>query len=265
MTSEPRCARATFVGALLLALLPPAEAHAAPGINLMWNRCFGEGSGVQNVSFACNTNAGSRAMVGSFALTRPMPNVIGTEIIVQLASESPALPEWWRFRNAGYCRLNSLSANFVLNPLDVVCVDWAQSFAVGGLGAYCTADFGCPQFEAANVALIKAINAVPQADAMDLLGGVEYFDFNLLINNVKTVGTGNCAGCSTPVCSVLNSIRVVDRGDVSARQITTPSAPGSNFVTWQGGGVPVVGGVSGCPAATPVKRSTWGSVKSLYR
>ncbi len=265
MTTVPGFARTASAAALLLALLPPAGANAAPGINLMWNRCFGEGSGVQNLSFACNTNVGSRAIVGSFALTRPMPQVIGTEIILQLASESPTLPEWWKFHNAGYCRLSSLSVNFVQNPLDVVCVDWAQGFSVGGLGAYCTVDFSCFQVQAANVALIKAIDAVAQENAMDLSSGVEYFDFNLLINNVKTVGTGSCAGCSTPVCIVLNSIRVVDKGDVSARQITTPSAPGSNFVTWQGGGVPVVGGVSGCPAATPVKRSTWGSVKSLYR
>jgi hypothetical protein len=39
----------------------------------------------------------------------------------------------------------------------------------------------------------------------------------------------------------------------------------ANFVTWQGGGAPAVGGAIGCPAATPVRRAVWGSLKSLYR
>ena len=30
------------------------------------------------------------------------------------------------------------------------------------------------------------------------------------IDNLKTVGTGSCAGCSTPACIVLNSIKVRD-------------------------------------------------------
>jgi hypothetical protein len=37
------------------------------------------------------------------------------------------------------------------------------------------------------------------------------------------------------------------------------SAQGRQHVTWQGGG-----GVP-CPAATPVKKSTWGSIKAIYR
>jgi hypothetical protein len=67
------------------------------------------------------------------------------------------------------------------------------------------------------------------------------------------------------VCIVLNSIRVVPMGDIGSRTLTTPIAPGTNFVTWQGGGVPVVGGVAGCPAVTAAHGSTWGAVKSLYR
>jgi hypothetical protein len=116
-----------------------------------------------------------------------------------------------------------------------------------------------------NVAVIKLVEAVAPTSVQDLSAGVEYFSFNLIVNNVKTVGTGSCAGCSVPVCIVLNSINVVAGPFTDNRLLTTPAAPGSNYVTWQGGGLPVVGGISGCPAATPVQRSTWGSVKSLYR
>jgi hypothetical protein len=63
---------------------------------------------------------------------------------------------------------------------------------------------------------------------------------------------------------VLNSIDVVGKNNVGSRKLTTPTAPGTNYVTWQGGGVPVVGPVVGCPAATATHRSNWGEVKSLY-
>ncbi|MEY4374897.1 MAG: hypothetical protein RL760_1064, partial [Candidatus Eisenbacteria bacterium] len=47
--------------------------------------------------------------------------------------------------------------------------------------------------------------------------------------------------------------------------LNTPTAPGSNVVTWQGGaGVSsTLGG--GCPAAVPTRNSSWTGVKSLYR
>jgi hypothetical protein len=109
------------------------------------------------------------------------------------------------------------------------------------------------------------INAVPQENAQDLSGGTEYFDFNLNVNNAKTVGTGACAGCTVPVCIVLNSINVVAKGALEQRFISTPTGPGSNYVTWQGGGVPTTPKGTGCPAATATRKSTWGSVKSLYR
>jgi hypothetical protein len=106
---------------------------------------------------------------------------------------------------------------------------------------------------------------VPATSATPIVGGDELYDFTINITNQKTVGTGSCAGCTTPVCIVLNSINVVAQDNVEERLLSTPTAPGSNFITWQGGGNPSAGGTIGCPAATPTRRSTWGSVKSLYR
>jgi hypothetical protein len=252
--------------ALLLLVAAPTTSFAAQGLNLAWSNCLGEGTGFPNRNFACGSNNGVNVMVGSFELASDLPQVIGTEIILQLASASPSLPDWWRFKNAGTCRQSSMAMNTVLNPVDVVCVDWSQGFAIGGLGAYCTSTFPCVGApSAANVAIVKLIDAVPQENAQDLAGGTEYFDFNLLINNVKTVGTGACTGCQVPVCIVLNSINVVDRGNLHPRFISGPTFPGSDFVTWQGGGVPSTPQGTGCPAATATRKSTWGSVKSLYR
>jgi hypothetical protein len=265
MTSAPRIARASLAVTSLCLLLFPARALAAQGMNLAWVHCMGDG-GVQNQAFACNTNSATHLMHGSFVLASDFPDVIGTEIILQLAADSPGLPAWWDFRNAGTCRQSAFAAFFTADAANVVCEDWSNGQMVGGLGAYCTVAFPClTPPPGANVAVIKVINAVPMSAAAVLTAGVEYYDFTLVISNTKTVGAGSCAGCTTPVCIVLNSINVVDAGNLHPRMLTTPTAPGSNFATWQGGGSPVVGGVIGCPAATPTKRSTWGSMKSLYR
>jgi hypothetical protein len=223
-------------------------------------------AGLQNQSFACNTNIGVRPMHGSFVLASDMPDVIGSEIILQLAADSPTLPAWWQFKNIGSCRQSALSVVAIPNPADVVCLDWSGEQMVIGLGAYCTVDFPCiAPPPGANAAVIKVINAVPQAGAMALSAGVEYYDFTLNVSNAKTVGTGSCAGCSVPVCIVLNSIRVVDLGDQHSRFISTPTVPRQQLCDLAGRWHPRRRGYDRLPAATSTRRSTWGTVKSLYR
>ncbi len=255
--------------ALLVAALSfglPRHASAAEGMNLAWNHCLGEGTGVQNVTFACSTNTGSNVMTGSFVLGSGFPQAIGFEIVLDLASASANLPAWWSLHNVGSCRPTSLGVDLVPDPSDVVCEDWSAGQAEGGLAVYCTLAGPCADHPtSANAARVKIGSAVaPQANR-DLVAGTEYFAFHLSLDHAQTVGAGSCAGCETPVCIVLNSINIVREGGAVSRKLTVPTFPGSNFVAWQGGGVPVVGGVSGCPAATASRHSTWGTVKSLYR
>src|SRR5262249_19873423 len=63
----------------------PAPAGAAEGVNLRWDQCFGDG-GAQFRDFACDTNAGSERIVGSFALATDMPNVSGLELHLHVGS-----------------------------------------------------------------------------------------------------------------------------------------------------------------------------------
>jgi len=245
-----------------LLLLLPLCASAGEGVNLAWNHCLGEGTGVQNAVFACDTNAGSHVLVGSFVLGANLPTVSGFESVTDLVSASPVLPAWWEFRNAGSCRQGSLTASLSPDPANVVCVDWSNGAAAGGLAAYCVTATGCADSPAAaNAARIKVVGAVSVANIQNLSAGVEYFVFSLAIDHAKTVGAGACTGCSTPVCLVLNSIlcaRPVGLGD---HKISGGTAPGTNFATWQGGAVAGIG----CPAATAVRRSHWSAVKALYR
>ena len=264
MTPSRSIRHATLTLACAALSLVPVAAQAGQGLSLAWFHCYSEGTGTHNAVFACNTNAGVHSLVGSFELANDMANVIGTEIVLNLAADAPALPDWWQFKNTGTCRLAALSAAFA-NPGSLACPDWSAGLMIGGLGAYCTASVGCPTSPSANAAIIKLINAVAPNDATPLLGGQTYYDFTINISNIKTVGDGSCNGCTVPVCIVLNSINVVAKDNVEHRFLSGAASPVSNFVTWQGGGNPVGGGTIGCPAATATRTSSWGSVKSLYR
>jgi len=241
---------------LVLSFTPQAR---AAGLFLRWNKCYGDG-GAPNRTFACDINSGFELLAGGFALGTDLAQVSGNEVVIDLASSGSALPAWWQLKNAGTCRQPAMNMNFVYDPAQIVCVDWAQGSSAGGLGAYGIGARG------PNTARIVAAIAVAPSQLQDLSGGEEYFAFNILISHTKTVGSGACAGCTTPVCLVLASINVTTPVLANNRKLSGPgNGVDSDFVTWQGGAGVVVGGAIGCPAATPTVRGTWGSVKSLYR
>ena len=236
----------------LLALT--ASVASAAGVNFAWLNCYGEGTVVQNRNFACTSNTGTNLAVGSFISPAGTTAISGNEVVIDLQSQTATLPLWWSLKSATGCRPTSLSVNFVANAANGVCVDEFQGGGAGGIGAY-TVGYG------GNPARARLVMAIATAAPAPLDADVEYFAFNMLINNAKTVGTGACTGCLTPVCIVLNSIKLTQGVGIGDYVLSQPGAPGSNFITWQGGAV----GDGGCPAATPAKNATWGTVKSLYR
>lgn len=78
--------RFAFLLAALLAL-GIAPAHAGQGVNLRWSNCLGDG-GTFNRNFACDTNAGSHVLVGSFELGQDMLQVSGQECFIEFAVAS---------------------------------------------------------------------------------------------------------------------------------------------------------------------------------
>src|SRR5262249_28842190 len=150
--------------------------------------------------FACDTNSGSETLVGSFVLGVDIPQASGLEVVLDLRSALASLPAWWEFFTPGSCRQSSLSVTLIPDPANVVCRDWGEWAAIGGLAAY--------QTPVAGSARIKIVDAVPSNTLKHLTPGIEYFAFNALINHAGTVGTGSCAGCAIAVCIVFNSILV---------------------------------------------------------
>ncbi len=251
-----RAVAAVAAVVLLTSLAGPAR---AAGVILRWDQCLHD-EGAINKNFACDTNVGSHVLVGSVYPTLPLHDMSGAEIVIDLAGANPTLPAWWQFKNVGTCRQTSLSLSSVIQPTAFNCSDWSNGAAAGGIGAYSIGNRG------ANTARIVAAVAVPSSALAELVPCTEYFLFLLTINHLKTVGTGSCAGCVVPVCIVFNKALLTTPIPANNKAISGPvDWTDSNVAYWQGGGLPMVGGSVGCPAATPTRASTWGAVKALYR
>ena len=236
---------------LLLAAL--TRTATAAGVNLSWDACTGDG-GVQNKTFACNTNTGSNSLFGSFALASDMTNVIGIEARVDITAQADSLPEWWRFQGPNACR-GGLSAAFSFDSENSNCTDAFQSGATGAVAAVHT-DWTTPQVPGGNPATAQAllVAAVPPSLAQDLSAGTEYYGFRLILSSVKTVGSGACTGCSTPVCITLSQIKVV-ASDNSAQALS--EALVASTATWQS--------ATQCPGSFASQNVTWGQIRSLMR
>ena len=249
---------------LLLALT--ASIASAAGVNLRWTNCFGD-AGLTNRTSACASSIGNAGiLVGSFVLGADQLGTSGVEIVLDVATAGATLPAWWLAAGVGPCRAG-LTMNSTISATATNCFDWASGGAAGGLAAY---NQGTAIIGGLNTARGIGGFAVAASGIADLPANTEFFAFNAVLSNVKTTGTGACAGCQTAACIVLNSIKVATPpvvGQPSRDVVLSGPSNGtdSNYVTWQGGaGVSSLRG-NGCPAATPTRNATWSSVKSLYR
>jgi hypothetical protein len=240
---------------VLTALVTLASPALAAGVNLSWDACTAEG-GVQNKTFACDTNSGTRVLYGSFVLASDQAHFVGIEVTVDISAKSDSLPAWWQFFNVGACRRSALSValDFSNDPA-TNCTDPWSGQGVGGIGAVHTY-WTTPQVPTGNPneAQIVIAAALPSTSPQELTAGTEYYAFKLLITSTKTVGTGACGGCTTPVCVTLSKINAV-QNDGNHEELTEPVV--SNLVTWQS--------ATDCPGAFASQNTTWGQVRSVLR
>ena len=228
-----------------------AGAASAAGINLSWNDCGA--AGTQNVTFACNSNAGAPfTMVGSFIPPAGVDNFLGISAQVDITTDQATLPDWWKHGN-GQCRgTTGLNTDFNFTSGPFTCTDFYAGQAAGGF-AY---DVG---YGTAARARFRIQCAVPIDNKGPVDPATEYYAFKGVILRSKTTGAGSCAGCSNPGCIVLNEIQLFQPPDAGFDpSITNPAD--RNYVTWQSAPASPI-----CPQSTPTKSSTWGQVKSLYR
>jgi hypothetical protein len=243
--------------AMLLACGLPAFASAAGPLKLRWDACWGDG-GVANKAFTCDVNTGSNVLVASLVPNFPTYGVTDIASRVDITVDGGSVPDWWRFRTTGSCRVTSLNAAVAPPLTAVACQDWSNGTVPPAFLTYTLDTF------VLNTAHVQIVSILPAGLTADFITNGEYYLYSLTLNHVKTVGTGACAGCTLGACIGLQSVRL---------NVPPPglSAGFSAFVldsdwntTWQGG-IFNNSGALNCSLTTPTRNSTWSSVKALYR
>ncbi|HKQ58537.1 MAG TPA: hypothetical protein VJY35_11775 [Candidatus Eisenbacteria bacterium] len=242
--------KAALLTGLLLVFF--ALIASAAGMNVYWSDCGP--AGTMNRSFSCvGCSIPNSDIWTSFDPPQPVPQLTGTSQLIDLQSATATLPDWWQFKNPGSCRQFGLSALSSFGPGS--CFDTWGGFDLAAVDAYLVTA-NTPGMQP-NRARILSSTAVPDENATSVIPGTEYFSMILRVNAAKTVGSGACAGCSTPICLVLTSLALTD---INATTLSITNPLNNNFITFHGGAVP-----GGCPGAVPAVNRTWGQVKSIYR
>ena len=237
-------------------LLPPllalmslfATNSSAGGINLTW----GEGCWADNPAtmqtFACDNNSGSFSLTASFVPTsRQAISTLTAQLDLQ--SDSPLLPDWWQMCDPGACRAGALSATavFATGACSYAWTGLPPQAAVNWQTRQWCGDGSIPSNRAQLIGYFGGHSSVV------LQPGTEYYAFRLTISTQKSNGMDACGGCSVPATLVLNEIALYGTG---LDQLTAPLS--NTCLRWQ------AAGTTPC-SATPVRRTTWGTIKSLYR
>ncbi len=209
------------------------------GINLSWSDCGT--AGTENMTFACDANSGSAfAMIASFI---PPPNVTefaGMSAQIDIRSNTATLPDWWRHGSQQCRSTTGLATSFDFTSGPFTCVDYFAGQAAGGY-AY-DVGFGSP-----SRARFRIQAAVPIESAAPVDPETEYYAFKANILRSKTTGSGSCAGCSEPMCLLLNEIQLFQPFQLNYDpQLTMPI--NRNYISWQGG-------IANCVSSTPVQAS----------
>jgi hypothetical protein len=236
------------VSAALLSCVLVSGVAGAAGINLSWNDCGL--AGTDCLTFTCDSNTGAEfSFVGSFVPPAGITAPQYFEASVRVISDAQPgnMPDWWRHGSSTECR--GIAALKVGPSLGATCVDVTAGAAFPPQIAY------FPDAPSPGQASLVIVVLLPdKAPALD--SNAEHYAFRINFDRTKTTGPGSCAGCNVGTQIVLDFVSIFQNPEVSGDPVILTDYITTNKIGWQN------------PAYcfwTPVKRSTWGSVRSMYR
>jgi hypothetical protein len=218
-------------------------------IALTWSTCTGPSTRTTE----CASESEVHRLVVSVEVDADVDSVIGAEVVVDLQAASGQLPDWWAFGPAG-CRQGSLLAGTGAAAVGPCPDVWA------GFGTALVQGFspGQPRGQSGQ-ARILAVAGVPSNQPATLAPGTVYGVLRLQFDSQHTISPPACAGCEEAVCLVLNSVRLIRLpGAAVLPDLVVPAAGDRAWARWQSES-------GGSCAAVPVRRTTWGRIKSQYR
>jgi len=182
-------------------------------------------------------------LVVSFVAPPGIEAVDELNAVIDFCTAPDPLPEWWRFDLGQGCREDSMRVFIdfsngpfthpVLWPTDA---DVVTTFV--------------PGFEG-NPALARiAVTIRPgEISTGPLEAGTEYYAFGVEFGNPTT----GCNGCDHAACFIVNSLTLTHSGGIYASDMDY-----RNYATWQGG-------PGNCPFIVPIRQTTWGQIKAVFR
>jgi len=242
-------------------MLPSFLASAASAqIQARWDDCFVDG-GAADKSPACNTNVGTNRLVISYTAPQTFTGFVAIDGQIDLLADDSTMPVWWDLRNAGACRQTAASISIdgtVLPDYSGSCVD-TWDFGATGTGlftGYALGYDGDPGWARAVFAIAR-----PISNPTTLNAGTNYLAWIWQIGNANT---STCAGCQESVAIlvtqiVLSSVNPIGNSTSSQSITLRPGSGGDRddaCALWQN--------AFSC-FGTPVRASTWGNVKAMYR
>ncbi len=230
-----------------LLALSASLASAQVGLNLGWTSC-GDAASQLNRAFACDENALTHNLVASYVPALGTTDFAGVSGLIDIAFGGPT-PPWWDYE---VCRAGAMGM-----------------IPVGNLG-FCTNNpYAAAGLQGGGIVGNSTISPSRRRVQADwsrsepgtVVAGARNSGFVIQFSSDKTIdeGFGVCAGCSDAACLVINRLEIYTFTGGLTESIETQNT--HQGTAWQGGAV----GGQGCPAETPAKSTTWGSVKALYR
>jgi hypothetical protein len=227
-----------IAGALMLVVASSAMA----GSNMAWNDCVG-GGGLPDRTVTC-TNSGSGFAYVSLNPSTSYPSIGATDVFIDV--NPTTLGTFWNPPTTT-TRWGSASTD----PLSGACVGWWAAAPNGGI------TFQPPQAlgSGAGKIRLKITTVIGAGEEQPMDPGTEYFMGALQLKfNAGTFGNAECTGGAAIGVADINVLQpgVPDTHEGQVADV-------SNCVTFRNPAG------KQCPGATPTQKSTWGSIKALYR
>ncbi len=226
-----------IAGALMLL----AAGSAMAGSNLAWNDCLGTGGVVDRTAACINTGAGT--LYASFVSPAAIPSIAATDVKIDVQT-SGTVANWWMpaVTSARWGSAAGLS-------LSGLCPGWYDGALSGPI-------VFAPTVQGLTSSRIRVIldAVIAAGQEQPATAGQEYLSGTLILKN--SVGTLNNPECLQGGALGITSFNISQPGQ---QDISLKAPEVTNCCTFRGGGGQT------CPAATPTKKATWGSIKALYR
>jgi hypothetical protein len=225
----------------VLMVITAGAALAQSGINVAWTDCLG-GGGTGDKTITCTNSAtASNLLFVSFISPNAIPNVGAVDGLVDVQTTN-TIGTWWN--------PPTTSTRWAGNIGPSTCPGWFDAAPDPAL------IFG-PTLFVINSNRIRLSNTIIVAAGEEQpvdAGVTEYLSHVVQLKfSSGTLNNAECVGGAALACVSLN----VQAPGVPNTFIQNPST--SQCGTWRGGGGQT------CPAATPTKKASWGSIKALYR